>query len=92
MKNKCPSQALTLSKPIIHKLESYWFNLRFKNTEIPLEKLLINTDHTKSEIFTPKLSEALEIYFKLKGHGKGDIFFRASKRAIKDTIKRPPHQ
>jgi len=86
LKTKCPSQALTLSKPIIHKLEAYWFNLRFKNTEIPLENLLVNTDQTKSEIFVPKLSDALKIYFKLKGHGKGDIFFRASKRAIKDTI------
>ena len=86
LKTKCPSKALTLSKPIINKLESYWFNLRFKNTEIPLENLLVNTDQTKSETFAPKLSDALEIYFKLKGHGKGEIFFRASKRAIKDTI------
>ena len=86
LKTKCPSQALILSKSVIHKLETYWFNLRFKNTEIPLENLLVNTDQTKSETFAPKLSDALEIYFKLKGHGKGDIFFRASKRAIKDTI------
>ena len=86
LKTKCPSQALILSKSVIHKLETYWFNLRFKNTEIPLENLLVNTFQTKSETFAPKLSDALEIYFKLKGHGKGDIFFRASKRAIKDTI------
>ena len=50
LKTKCPSQALTLSKPIIHKLDSYWFNLRFKNTEIPLENLLVNTAQTKSSL------------------------------------------
>jgi len=86
LKTKSPTLASTLSKSITHKLETYWFNLRFKNTEIPLEKLLINNGKTKSETFVPKLSDALEIYFKLKGHGKGDIFFRASKRAIQDTI------
>ena len=34
----------------------------------------------------PLLSSSLKVYFKLKGVGKGDISFRASKRAVKDVI------
>ncbi len=81
-----PTLASTSSKTIIQKLETYWFNLRFNNTEIPLKNLLVNHEEIKSEKDLPTLSESLEIYFKLKGHGKGDIFFRASRSAIKDVI------
>ena len=34
----------------------------------------------------PKLSDALQTYFKLKGKGKGEIFFRATRRAVRDVI------
>ena len=34
----------------------------------------------------PTLSESLATYFKLKGAGKGEIFFRASRRAVRDVI------
>ena len=86
LKTKCPTLASTSSKTIMHKLEAYWVNLRFNNTEIPLKNLLVNHEETKSDTDIPTLSDSLEIYFKLKGHGKGDIFFRASRRAIKDVV------
>jgi integrase len=86
LKTKCPTLASTSSKTIMHKLEAYWVNLRFNNTEIPLKNLLVNHKETKSDTGIPTLSDSLEIYFKLKGHGKGDIFFRASRRAIKDVV------
>jgi len=86
LKTKCPTLASTSSKSIMHKLEAYWLNLRFNNTEIPLKNLLVNHKETKSDTDIPTLSDSLEIYFKLKGHGKGDIFFRASRRAIKDVV------
>ena len=56
LKTKSPTLASTLSKSITHKLETYWFNLRFKNTEIPLKNLLVNHKETKSDTDIPTIS------------------------------------
>lgn len=86
LKTKCTKQASKLSQSMNQNLETYWFNLRLNSAGIPFKNLISKVDPIQSLTHAPKLSEALEIYFKLKGHGKGEIFFRASKRAIKDTI------
>ena len=52
------------------------------------QKKLVNQNRsiTQNQPSIPRLSEALQTYFKLKGSGKGEIFFRAFRRAVRDVI------
>ena len=85
LKTKCPKDATKLRDSILSKLNSYWLNLRMQS-EIPGMSLLKNRSITQNQSSFPRLSEALQTYFKLKGSGKGEIFFRASRRALRDVI------
>ena len=67
LKTKCPKDAIKLRDSILSKLNSYWLNLRIQNDEIPGISLLKNTSITQNQSSIPRLSEALQTYFKLKG-------------------------
>ncbi len=86
LRTKCPKDATKLRDSILSKLNSHWLNLRMQNDEIPGISLLKNSSNTKKINHIPRLSEALQTYFKLKGSGKGEIFFRASRRVVRDVI------
>ena len=86
LRTKCPRDATKLRDSILSKLHSYWLNLRMKSDDIPGMSLLKNRSITQNQPSIPRLSEALQTYFKLKGSGKGEIFFRASRRAVRDVI------
>ncbi len=83
LKTKSYHHALHLSKSITQQLEDEWLAIRVKKfkTFMKLDKAI----HTESN--APLLSSSLNLYFKLKGVGKGDIFFRASRRAVKNVIE-----
>ena len=86
LKTKSIKEATHLSQNILLKLNQYWFTLRINNgnlTTLPMQTILQDSPKMDQN---PKLSNALQTYFKLKGIGKGDIFFRASRRAVKDVI------
>ena len=86
LRTKCPKDATKLRDSILSKLNSYWLNLRMQSNEIPGMSLLKNRSIIQNQPSIPRLSEALQTYFKLKGSGKGEIFFRASRRAVRDVI------
>jgi len=86
LRTKCPKDAIKLRDSILSKLNSYWLNLRMQSNEIPGIQLLRNRSISQNQPSIPRLSEALQTYFKLKGSGKGEIFFRASRRAVRDVI------
>ena len=86
LRTKCPKDATKLRDSILSKLNNYWLNLRMQSDEIPGMSLLKNRSITQNQRSIPRLSEALQTYFKLKGSGKGEIFFRASRRAVRDVI------
>ena len=86
LRTKCPKDATKLRDTILSKLNNYWLNLRMQNDDIPGMSLLKNRSITQNLSSIPRLSEALQTYFKLKGSGKGEIFFRASRRAVRDVI------
>ncbi len=86
LRTKCSKDATKLRDSILSKLNSYWLNLRMQSDEIPGMSLLKNRSITQNRYSIPRLSEALQTYFKLKGSGKGEIFFRASRRAVRDVI------
>jgi len=85
LKTKSDSTAIRYSKSITQRLDDYWFGIRLKNMDVPsVDKVkldnVINDD-------TPKISEALELYLRLKGAGKDKVFFRTAKRNIRYVIK-----
>ena len=86
LRTKCPKDATKLRDSILSKLNGYWINIRMQSDEIPGMSLLKNRSITQNQPSIPRLSEALQTYFKLKGSGKGEIFFRASRRAVRDVI------
>ena len=83
MKTKSYQHALHLSKSYTQQLEDEWLTIRVKKF-----KTFMNFDDAnQKKSNAPLLSSSLNLYFKLKGVGKGDIFFRASKRAVKNIIE-----
>ena len=80
LKTNSDSIAIRFSKSITQRLDDYWFGIRLKNMDVPsVDKVkldnIINDD-------TPKISEALELYLKLKGIEKDKVFFRTARRNI----------
>ena len=85
LKTNSDSTAIRYSKSITQRLDDYWFGIRLKNMNVPaVDKVkldnVINDD-------TPKISDALELYLKLKGLGKDKTFIRTANRNIQYVIK-----
>ncbi len=75
LRTKCPKDATKLRDSILSKLNSYWLNLRMQSDEIPRMSLLKNRSITQNQPSIPRLSQALQTYFKLKGSRKRrDLF------------------
>ena len=85
LKTNSDSTAIRYSKSITQRLDDYWFGIRLKNMDVP------SVDKVKSDNVinddTPKISEALELYLKLKGLGKDKTFIRTANRNVKYVIK-----
>ena len=73
------------------RLDEYWFHLRMQDAELPGRHLLRQQRHTANtfapqhslddDIDSPKLSDAVTTYLRLKGAGKGKTFHRAAERS-----------
>ena len=68
------------------KLDDYWFHLRVQTAEIPALHLLHEKPKPVDDL-SPTLTEALDVYLRLKGKDKGITFHRAAQRAIGYLIK-----
>ena len=86
LKTKSVKEAYHLSQNMLLKLNQYWFTLRINNGDLSIIPTQITQQNSPKREQNPTLSDALQTYFKLKGIGKGEIFFRASRRAVKDVI------
>ena len=86
LKTKSIKEAYHLSQNMLLKLNQYWFTLRINNNDITIIPTQVTQQNSPKRAQNPTLSDALQTYFKLKGVGKGEIFFRASRRAVKDVI------
>ena len=78
LKTKSASAAVRASKSINQRLEDYWLGLRLQNTDIPTVPLVRASDEINNA--TLCLSEACELYFRLKGVGKDKVFTRTANR------------
>ena len=86
LKTNSDSIAVRYSKSITQRLDDYWFGMGLKKMNVPAGDKIklavaINDDNT------PKISDALDLYLRLKGVGKDKVFFRTANRNIRYVIK-----
>jgi len=86
LKTKRRFEALRAAKSIAQRLEDYWLSLRIANIDIPGLHLIRNNLQTTTNSSCMKLSEALEVYLKLKGINKDKTFYMGAKRNIKYVV------
>ena len=85
LKTKSASAAVRASKSINQRLEDYWLGLRLQNMDIPAIQVVKSSDTHKND--TLRLSEACELYLRLKGVGKDKVFIRTANRNTQYVTK-----
>jgi len=65
------------------KLDDYWLGLRLKQMDVPASHLLVSGAKVNLESKLLNIEEALQVYMSVKGVGKGELFFRHTKRSIR---------
>ena len=85
LKTKSYSSALRITKSVLQRLEDYWLGIRLQKMDIPAIHLV--KSENKSDDSTPILSNALDLYLRLKGKGKDKTFVRTANRNIEYIIK-----
>ena len=78
--------AVRSAKSIAQRLEDYWLSLRLSKLDIPALHLLRDTPVSACESSCETLSEALELYLRLKGVGKDKTFHRGAERNVQSVI------
>ena len=82
LRTKSNVSAIRASKSLYQRLDDYWTSIRLTKMQVPAENMLVSKPPLNINSNAPLLSEALSIYLKLKGEGKGKIFIRGANRTI----------
>ena len=86
LKTKSCVSAKRLSTSVTQRLDDYWLGLRLQNMDIPAIQLVQTNDQLADDT-TPLLSDALELYLRLKAVGKDKVFVRTANRNVGYVIK-----
>ena len=78
LRTKSATAAVRASKSINQRLEDYWLGLRLQNMDIPAIQVVRSNNNLQDN--TIKLSQACELYLRLKGVGKDKVFIRTANR------------
>ena len=78
--------ALKASRSISQRLEDYWLSLRLSKLDIPALHLLRDQPLSTSTSSSMTISEAKELYLRLKGNNKSKVFYRGAERNIQSVI------
>ena len=78
LKTKSASAAVRASKSINQRLEDYWLGLRLQDMDIPAIQVVKSSDSAINDGLL--LSQACELYLRLKSVGKDKVFTRTAKR------------
>jgi len=78
--------AVRSARSIAQRLEDYWLSLRLSKLDIPALHLLRDKPLSAVSYCAP-LSEALDLYLKLKGVGKDKVFHRGAERNVQSVIE-----
>ena len=79
-------RAVRAAKSIAQRLEDYWLSLRLSKIDVPGLHLLRDKPVSASVSSCETLSEALELYLRLKGVGKDKVFHRGAERNVQSVI------
>ena len=85
LKTKLITTARRVAKSIDQRLEDYWMGIRLQKLDIPAIQLL-QPDKLANDN-SPTLSEAVELYLKLKSKNKDKVFIRTSYRNVRYVIQ-----
>ncbi|MDA8536772.1 tyrosine-type recombinase/integrase [Alphaproteobacteria bacterium] len=86
LKTSRKDQAIRAARSIAQRLEEYWMSLRLANLDIPAFHLLRSEPQKLSQSSCMTLSEALELYLRLKGVNKDKTFHRGAERNIQSVV------
>jgi len=80
------AQARTVS--LIAKLNEDWLTLRWRSSSDPFSRFLADSTATNLTISSaPSLSEAKELYVRVKGDGRSKTFFQSADRCVGYVVK-----
>ena len=85
LKTKSYVSALRITKSVLQRLEDYWLGIRLQKMDIPAIHLVKANDNVYDS--SPLISDALDLYLRLKGKGKNKSFIRTANRNIEYIIK-----
>ena len=85
LRTRSLSVATRSAKSINQRLEDYWLGLRLQQIDIPAIDLVRVTPSSDQNCLT--LSDARDLYLRLKGAGKDKTFVRAAHRNVGYVIK-----
>jgi len=78
--------AVRSAKSIAQRLEDYWLSLRLSKLDIPALHLVRDKPLPPSQSSYIRLTEALDLYLRLKGVGKDKVFKRGAERNIQSVV------
>ena len=85
LKTQSESSANRPSRSITQRLNDYWYGVRFSKMDVPVNNLMASKQ-INSEV-SSKVVDALELYLRLKGRDRDEVFHRTARRNIKYIIK-----
>ena len=85
LRTQSKTRAVRAAQSITQRLDDYWMGVRLQKLDIP--KLSVIPDWADRVDDAPLLSEAVEFYLELKGHGRSKTFFRGAHRTKEYVIK-----
>ena len=85
LRTKSNGVAIRATKSICQRLADYWLGLRLQKMDIPAIHLVSSNEDTDDS--SPNINDAVELYLRLKGNGKGETFIRTANRNVEYIIK-----
>ena len=86
LKTSRKDTAVRSAKSIAQRLEDYWLSLRLSKIDIPALHLVRDKHLLPSQSSCACLTEALDLYLRLKGIGKDKTFHRGAERNVQSVI------
>ena len=81
LKTRSKNSALRASASLAGKLDDFWLQLRLSSMDVPAANLLIRDAQAKVQSScSVSLTEARDMYCRLKSNGRGKLFFAVADR------------
>jgi len=84
LRTKLNGVAIRGTKSICQRLDDYWLGLKLQKMDIPAIHLVSSNEDLDDD--SQNITEALDLYLRLKGEGKDKTFMRTAKRNIEYVL------